>query len=722
MKNYNKLRAPSISILVNNSFDLGNFKSLINIQKLQLNIEKEGLTDILLADIQEKSSKIITSLSKLNKTVQNIDELGKTIDYDINWIFQGREELVGIFQSIDLLEYNVNILLSKFDNNINTKYENILDEFNTICNYILEIKKIIFSFKKRLGIANHHNEIEKQVLTSVNNEISYCTGKLDELNEKKEILNIEKEFNTWSLEQFKKKIEENNRNPDNSSGYHGLIITSVLDAQIFDSYTSLHDTIVPISQSLKLIPKALDDFYQTSKLYYKDLVLENIEKYENLTILYNKYRHDLKKFKAEYITKRINMICQRIFTVFNSEKAKSKSSSEDVIHILRPIENYYGLNEEYSAKLKEIEDNYYNIQLNENFQTPQPRNRLLKGRRAFSNPLVESLNMKPILTNNNNKKRCDIKIFQTPRNVDGDIYSKDNIELINNIKSDVEEFPIRNILSTSYSPQSTDSSPDAMRTRNIFDSPDPFITPNSRSFHKSKLPISTPLTTPRITPTKSNNRFSITDSIKHRKEKIVKNNVQEPLLRFELSTVVKVDSDEGNISHISNISNMPTISNESSINISDTSDELMMTPNQSGIPTSLLLNNVSPPVKTSRIPLPKRPESRLDMLRSVSRLQMDRSNIMEKKSTPTFNRAESRLENMASSISIKLGTNSPVLASKSKIRPATVMSQRDIKSFQGPRPLGRNNDSFSKELVNLKVRGVTSLGARHMGKSRISSV
>ncbi|KAG0689338.1 hypothetical protein C6P40_005198 [Pichia californica] len=666
---------------------------------------------------------MISLLKKLQNTLENIDKVGRKLEYDINWIIQGRDELINIFQSIDLLEYNVNILLTSFDTTIDDKTESLLDDFSTICNFNLEIKKIIFILKKRLSIINHHHEIEKEVLASVNNEIIYCIEKLSELNEKKNLLNIEKVIQDWGIEDFEKNKKEMNRSPDDFSKFNGLIIFSVLDAEIFETYTSLHETIVPISQSLKIIPKTLDNFYESSKVFYKDLVLKNIEKYESITASYNQYRQDLKIFKYSYITKRIRCICEKIFFIVDSTECPSNKQFEDIIHILRPIENYYGLLEQHSKKLKSLEDKYYDTKLNENIQTPLPKNRKSKSKRLFSNPLADTLNMKPILAEHDETIRPDIKIFQTPRNIDDDIYSKDNIEIIDNIRSDVGETLISNISnipdtpSNVYSPQSTDSSPDVMRTRNIFDSPDPFITPNSRSFRKSKIPVSTPLTTPRITPTKNYNIASINDTCKHIKGSSNKNNTQQvPLLRFELSTVVKVDTTTKDTSDISNITSITTIPD-----ISDSLSKLSMTPSQIPQLSKTKRNSISPPVPVSRIPLPTRPESRLGILRSVSRLQVDSSKI-ERKPTMEFNRSDSRLDDIATIISTKHGTDSPALVSKLRMRSATVMEHRDINTFERPVQPNRLREGYSNGLRNLKLRGATSLGARGQASKRISSI
>lgn len=711
----------TISSLINKSFDFNKFNTIINIDPIQVKIEAVGFTDELLTEIQETTYRIISSLKNLKDVLEHVDKTGRNVEFEINWVFEGRKELSIIFGSIDLLEYNVNILLTKVENLPNEKTVQLLDNFTTICNISLEVKKIIFPFKKRLNIANHHNEIKKEVLTSVGSEIEYCIQKLEELNEKKKVLNLEKEVEGMTIEDFKRKSDEM-KTIGTSNKYNGLIVFSALDEQIFESYTTLYESVFPISQSLKIIPKALDDFYQNSKLFYKDVVLENIEKYENITSEFNKYRQDLKIFKRDYIVNRTNLISENIF---NDLSIQDEKMCEYAINILRPIDNYYGLTQKYSTKLKELEDKFFQTKQVENIQTPVPKARHNKPRRVYSNPLSDSLNMKPILSDHESTRRADIKIFQTPRHIDDDVFSKDNIEIIDKIKFDVDkslkqtsEFTAPKSLDTpsiEYSPLSTDSSPEGMQTRNIFDSPDPFITPNSRSFHKSKIPISTPLTTPRITPTKNYVMLPIDEIPKPKKFELPGSTTQTPLLRFELSTIVDVNS----------TNKTKTLASEghSKSNISDAS--LTMTPSQ--IPTiQKSSNKTSPSTSISRIPLPRRPESRLDMLRSVSRLQVDRVHT-ERKSTPRelLNRSDSRLENIASSISTKLGTSSPVLSSDLKMRPATVMSHRDVKPRERPFQSNRwkQNNEFTSELCNIKVRGVTSLGSRRTEfNSRISSI
>ena len=703
--------AASISSLIRKSFNLAEFNDLIDIEKENAFTTEQCVTETSLLSLQETSSRIVSSLNELRRILQNIDQVGKRIEYQISWVFEGRRELSKIFNSIDTLEINVNLLLSKFQDISNPKIESLLEAINSICSSSQEIKRLISPYKKRLAIANHHNEIEKEVLGSVKNEILYCASRLDELKKKKQMIAIRSEIQNWTLNDFIVKKKE--LAADLTSNHNGLIVFPGTDVQIFDSYTILHDTILPISQSLKLIPKALDDFYHNARIYYQNLILENIENYEQITASYEKYRHDLRTFKSDYITGRINLICERIFEKINTDQEQSNSVLEGVLDVLKPIENYYGLSENYSSKLKSIEDKFYNIPLEENIQTPPPKNKKVRSKRVFSNPLVDSLNMKPILSENRIKKRPEVKIFQTPRSIDDDIHMKANTEILERIKAEIGDTSIVRMQKlpdtplTLYSPQSSDSSPDTMRTRNIFDSPDPFITPNSRSFQKSRLPISTPLTTPRITPTK--NHTSADEELKRNQDLTVKGNVHTPLLRFELSTIIKVEPK----------------TKETGFSISEaTRDMTKLSLTQSQIPTSPKLKacHESPSTETSKIPLPKRPESRLNMLRSVSRLQTDRIKN-GRSSSQGFGRSDSRLEDIASTISMKLGTDSPVSILEAKIRPSTVMAQRELKQYGRPPHLTHLTGSYSGQLLNMKARGATSLGARNLSsQSRVSSI
>lgn len=709
---------PSIPSLFNKLFDLNHFNELVDITsfKLQLSNETENNDNSEISQlISEKSCKIIISLEKLLNVLEKMDEVGKKANFDIDWVFGGRFELSTIFDTLELLDNNVEFLLMKFEKNPNLKTDSTLDYFNSICDLSLSVKKITHTYHKRLSIANHYNEIEKGVIASVNAELTYCIGKLEELDERRSLLNIENKIR--ELENFDSiKSLQKDVNPTGTN-FNGLIIFSNTDAQIFESYTTLHDTILPISQSIKLIPYALDDFFNNSRMHYMDLVVENIKKYERITKLYDEYRRNLKAFKKLYIYHRINLICEKIFQLIESNGENTVETLEEVMNILRPIDNAYGLAETYSLKLKRLDEEYNFIKQKENVpQTPISKGRINgRTKRVFSNPLVDSLNMQPILSDMIPKTNSNIKIFQTPRHIDDNIYSKDNIEImekikieVNKLNKDSEERQIEETPSSIYSSGSSNSSPDVMRTRNIFDSPDPFITPNSRSFQKSRLPISTPATTPRITPTKKYVMLPIDREPAQTENKLTKNiTFQPPLLRYELSTLVET----GDMS-------------DKEINISPVSRDLE---DLSGTPDNLFsverLNKnspKSPPISGSRIPLPMRPESRLDMIRSASRLQRD--NTRFEKTPARLARPDSRLENIASSISTKLGTNSPVLASQ-RPRSTTVMTQREMRPTIRPIQLGRLKEMNSNDLRNLKVRGATSLGMRGLiSSSRISSV
>lgn len=680
-------------------FDIEKFESLINVNSIINQLQNENLDSRVYLTANSVSQKISIELDNLKKVLSNINELGNRNNYDIKWLMSGKNELNKVFSVIDLLEFNIHSLLNELENHDGTKTDSILDTLSTICNSNLSIKTMTYPLKVRLAVINHFNELRNEVLASVHNELLYCTQKLEDLNIKKDLLSITNTLNNFTLKDFLQKRKENEM-ASNDLVLNGFIIISTTDSQIYSTYTELHAGLSPIAESLKIIPTALNDFFNSSKTYYKSLIKTCVSIYDDIMRLYRRYTDNLRKFKSEYILERNDLICEIIFKEINITNNQPIEVLEKIISILKPIDQNFGLSGQHQKLLKDVEYKLNCIQLEENiFKTPVPKAKNNSTfRRNFSNPLTDTLNMKPVLSVSNMQSEQESKIFYTPKLFDQSVFSNENNEIIKRIKLELEPFE-RDEGSNGNTPisdqsfSSSSSSPETMRVKNIFDSPDPFVTPSSRNFQRSRLPVSTPLTTPRITPTKKYVMLPIDEE-----PRIINdwNNkgitIQKPLLRYELSTVIKAEH----------------YSEEDTSN--DSGDGSPCEASQITTSTDSKIDS-SPPV--SRIPLPLRPESRLNLLRSASRLDVERG-----RQIPSM-RPDSRLANMATSISSKLGTTSPAITASSKLlvdrriatRSNSVMTNRELKPLGSQYQTGRLPQG-QHGLNIVKTRGRSALESR----------
>lgn len=724
-----------ISLVVSKSFDLLKFKDSLDIRNLEIQLN-ELTTDLLDKcfenNIREYLNNLAESLIKLETILKRIDDIGKSLNYDIKWIYNGKLELGTIFTCIHSVDHNINFFLTKFENFSSISTE-ILDLFNNICDLELQIKKYTHPFQKRLSVTIHYNEINQDMLSSVNKEVISSIEKLDEIDEKQEAIHAKEQIMRFNMEEIKNTFQKMN-NMGSVAKYFGFIILSQEDVQIYDTYTTLYDRIVPISQSIKYIPLALDDLFNNSRIFYPELVMECMSKYEKVTRLYDQYRQNLKTFKQKYLYDRVQILAKRLFDLIHCDHVTTELA-EDVIRILKPLEQSYGLEAKYSIQLKDLGKFLKTKTQTENCVPLSAKDRSFSGsKRIFSNPLTTSLNLVPILSNATNKEKDNFKIFHTPRHIDDTIYSNENKAIIDKIKIEVYNSAKKARMLESpiihSSPESNDSSPG-----NIFDSPNPFITPSGKSFQRYKMGNSTPASTPRITPTKKYVMLPV-DETPGYKNYSKRNTQSIPLLRYEHSTVIKVENieDDPDVSNISDLSiescDISAISDDIPVTLTVNKKRTKSNHNSSLDSENLMKRNISriPTSGISRIPLPTRPESRLDLLRSTVRVEQ-RKSVEPIKPTVHISRPESRLESLASSISAKLGTESPVSSTRPecynlKPRSVTVLSHREMMPKTRQIQLGRMNDTkINSNNANIKYRGVTSLGYRNIiAKSRISSV
>ncbi|TID30646.1 hypothetical protein CANINC_000801 [Pichia inconspicua] len=702
-------RNSEIGETIKSSFDIEMFESSIKIDFILNSLKDVNFDDSTYITTNKSLLKILENLNDLKLHLIEIAETGTRNKYEISWLMSGKDELVKMFSIIDLLEFNMNTLLNELDRHEAIKTASILDTLTMICNHNLSIKATAYPLRMRLSIINHFNELKDEVLASVHDELIRCIEKLDGLDKNVDILRLPDTIKDYTL----KRLIDKKHEIESLSGrlvLNGFVLFSEEDIEIYSAYTDLHEGLSPIAQSLKIIPTALNDFFHTSKPYYKSLIKKCILMYDNIMRLYRKYTDNLRKFKSEYILERNDLICEVIFHEIDITADQPKEILEHIISILKPLDQNFCLSGEYQKLLKDVEYKLNCIQLEENvFKTPLPKsNGNPVCRRSFSNPLTDTLNMKPVLSISSSKSDQEFKIFHTPKLFDQGVFSNENNEIIRRIKMEVDferenDFN-GNTPSSDRSFSSSSSSPETMRVKNIFDSPDPFVTPNSQKFQRSRLPVSTPLTTPRITPTKKYVMLPIDEEPRVINDWNSKNLApQKPLLRYELSTVIKEE-------HVTE----EDTSNSSS---DDSPEEILVTPGDIDEPGIYR----SPPI--SKIPLPLRPESRMNLLRSASRLEVERgcqdTNIV---------RPDSRLANMATSISSKLGTPSPAMNTKVssvsmlKSRSSSVLTHREINSRKNRSLIDRlPQRQYGLNIV--KSRGISALASRsNSNGSRITTL
>ena len=714
----------SISKIIISNVDIVTFNQKINDFTVDKILESTKTDEIdLFSKLTTLSNEIYIFLQNIHSAILEIDNLSKRNDYDFIWISAGKNELRDIMTYLNLLELNINQSLSLVDELNVPEGDQFLDKMNDICNVILGIKKTFQPVQKRIAVINHHYELKEGIIESVKNEISGCLEKLSELKLKNTRLDIISKISDTNLMDF---VRLKKLYKSKTLTGQDFILFSDMDIDVFDDYTSIHDTLSPIAESLNLIPITLDEFCKSAKETYKDLVIQNLTSYENTVESFNRFRTELKDFKNKYVVKRITLICDRIFQLLETPDYDSTENIETALTILKPLANLYDMDKYYVQRLIDFEKRLTSRDLQENIpQTPAHKVRVNnpKSIRKFSNPLTETLNMKPVLSESNQNMKENKKLFQTPKLIDEHVFSKSNIEYIERVKTEIledisDEIHPPHTPSADNSFSSSNSSPDAMTAKNIFDSPNPFITPNSRNFGKTSKSLMTPLTTPRPSLTQKYVMLPIDEEpqqitrLKYNKSKPNENkNQQIPLLRFELSTVIKTtETSDDNEREDTNPIPTKNLLSTSKIPINNPKCRTKI---------------VSPNTSHSRIPLPSRPESRLSLQRSSSRSSSRSQSRQDNlKISPTIHRPESRLENLAFNISSKLGTISPIApTTEIKPRPSTVMTQREMKLKREPLQPSRLLNRYPSELRNIKVRGTTSLGTRkQFGANRITSV
>ncbi|ODV83354.1 hypothetical protein CANARDRAFT_25159 [[Candida] arabinofermentans NRRL YB-2248] len=686
-----------LSDIIKSSQAFGLVDELSYVESLIPELESTS-SRLSLAKIERIIDDITAYFDSLHDLFSEIDEAAIEGKLSMNWIWKGRDEISSLNKRFEQCDQLVSTLLEQLENIMeetanDPRHDTILTKFSQICELTIEIKKYIIPYRKKISISNQFHELDSLILKSISSEIEECLKATKDVKEQR--------FLSPIRYTPKLKLETISQMMNNGSQINLKLPTfNKLDESLYHNFSALQKRLEPINAALMFVPQTLESYSELAKEHYPDSILNLIDKYENLVESYQKLREESNMLKHELIDYRWEEIFRTVVNeIEQSLRELEVQLNNNDFQQVDEIMNEYDLEEsfdifkraiaeqlvkdtdtlqrhqELSAHYIELKDEFYMKQsrrllnLKSEVSTtdsePTLRNETCTSVISKKNDIrikngtaiIDCLQLKPIMIEHNptspQKKKVlgdisnsssagsDCSVKRNSRNIiqkllheignkeNGFISAPDPIDII---VEDIGHLDVSDSISEKH---------ESFNATNIFNSPDPFLTPSAKLNKKR--------------------------ATQHLVSPI--NEFTKPLKYVPLP-----------VSHPLHTKKKQTPSPPQSI------ESLRVPKCPSKIPTRTSYN-----IYPSKIPLPVRSDSRLAILRSESKLSnvrsqssmgiCHRSSVTQESYSSNFTsgldsadtrskveRPQSRLERLGSTMSSKLGTKSPLVVTTTRCR------------------------------------------------------
>ncbi|CDO93432.1 unnamed protein product [Kluyveromyces dobzhanskii CBS 2104] len=299
------------SLLQTNSQEYQKVLSFFNDYQFDLNSTSEQLLN--LAELLSQSHTLLSDLFGEDVSVSQL------LPY-FDWLQEGRFEFYQLHNGIQTIEkillHLMEIIEEEFGNNEDEKYrENltaIFDLMEEISDTLVSMKPVITSLKNLFDTAIEFNEIFKDHMNSLDEEIECNLTKCIELQEDNFESPIRHNKPAFTLDQLIKTLSSTN------SPTKGLQVPafSPLEQSIYDKLTQLEEASSPIDLSLKqVLPQRLDNFELRDVVNLEYLVRLLRKKYQYILEKYELLQTELHDLKQAIVDEKWALI----FSTLNDE-------------------------------------------------------------------------------------------------------------------------------------------------------------------------------------------------------------------------------------------------------------------------------------------------------------------------------------------------------------------------------------------------------------------
>lgn len=252
----------------------------------------------------------LTDLLTIFREIRN-SEL--KVNDDLRWFYEGRDGIYELCRNMDNIDSTISQLLGTLDEHghDDNSFTTLLGKFEETSDLLLEVKKFLIVFKKKVDISVNYMEINENIISTLTMEIEDCIDVLLKLLKLK-LSSPKKHLSKFNLEAVTSKMKINYLTSKSFSTRSMRLPTfNDLDEYIYNEYLSLESRISPLRVSLEYLPLKIEEFTMhcksTSITNLFPSSISNIEtNYTSLMKRWDYLQNEIKLIKKESLDSKWN--------------------------------------------------------------------------------------------------------------------------------------------------------------------------------------------------------------------------------------------------------------------------------------------------------------------------------------------------------------------------------------------------------------------------------
>ncbi|CUM56484.1 uncharacterized protein AC631_05543 [Debaryomyces fabryi] len=234
---------------------------------------------------------------------------------DIRWFYEGKDGIYDLVKNMENIDSIISQLLGTVDAHAHglPDFTSLLGKFEETSDLLLEVKKYLIVFKKKVDIAINFVEINDNIIGTLLREIEQCIDIYLNLLELK-LSSPKRHLSKFNLEVIISKMKINYLTSTNFSTKSLRLPTfNELDEHLYNEYLSLEARISPLKVSLEYLPLRIEEF----NIFCKSISVANLfphslstieDNHSKLTKRWEHLQNGLKLIKRESLDSKWNEI------------------------------------------------------------------------------------------------------------------------------------------------------------------------------------------------------------------------------------------------------------------------------------------------------------------------------------------------------------------------------------------------------------------------------
>lgn len=260
-------------------------------------------------------NKVIDDIHKYLQEVLGVFATINIAHEELNWYHEGKDQVIDLCHNVESIESTISRLLNIIDGSIEgfkISTSLILSKFENASNILMEVKKYVIVYKKKVDIANNYKEIKENIIKSLSHEIDSCLNVASKLLQRTS--SSTPDLAKLNLDRITSKMKINDLTQSQVKSIR-LPTFNDHDESVYTEYLSLEDRINPLGISLNILPLKIEEFDAmcSGKLFPRER-FEVLTAYDKLSELWHSLQKIRKVLKKECVDVKWNEIFKYLIT------------------------------------------------------------------------------------------------------------------------------------------------------------------------------------------------------------------------------------------------------------------------------------------------------------------------------------------------------------------------------------------------------------------------